>query len=161
MTDLSNCQCECGETRFNVTGKPLLRAYCHCTICQAYNQAPFADITLFHEKDVLKPEAKSVEFKSHKFPPLLQRGNCVSCGKPALEYLNIPAMPQVVIIPSRNIADTSLTPEPMTHIFYDQRVADVDDGLPKHSGYLKSELALGHKVMLALLKRNKNLKNAS
>ena len=160
MTDLSNCHCECAEVKFNVIGKPLLRAYCHCTICQDYNQAPFADITLFHEKDVLKPVDESVEFKSHKFPPLLQRGNCVSCGKPALEYMNIPAMPQVVIIPSRNIQDKSLTPEPVAHIFYNERVADVKDALPKHNGYLKSEMALGHKVMLALLKRNKDLKKA-
>jgi hypothetical protein len=155
MTSPENCQCSCGETRFSIVGRPLLRAYCHCNICQNFNGAPFADITLFHAKDVIKPADKYIEFKSHKFPPVLKRGDCSRCGDAAIEYLNIPAMPEVVIIPSAIIHDKAFTPEPSLHIFYDKRVADIQDDLPKHSGYLKSELALGHKVIKALLTKNK------
>ncbi len=155
MSSPLNCQCSCGSTRFSITGSPLLRAYCHCNICQAFNQGPFADITLFHARDVIKPAEDSVEFKSHKFPPLLKRGTCVTCGKAAIEYLNIPTMPEVVIVPSENIRDKALIPNPCLHIFYDRRVADVQDSLPKHTGYLKSEFALGEKLVMALLaKRN-------
>jgi len=156
MANPLNCQCSCGSTRFSITGSPLLRAYCHCNICQAFNQGPFADITLFHVRDVIKPAESSVEFKSYKFPPLLKRGSCRTCGKAAIEYLNIPAMPEVVIVPSANIQDKTFIPKPSLHIFYDKRVADVQDNLPKHTGYLKSEFALGHKVVVALLANNNN-----
>ena len=151
MASPSNCHCSCGETRFNIVARPLLSAYCHCNICQNFNDAPFADITFFHAKDVIKPADKHIEFKSHKFPPVLKRGSCQHCGEAAIEYLNIPAMPEVVIVPNAIIQDKAFTPEPSLHIFYDKRVADIQDTLPKHRGYLKSELALGHKLITALL----------
>ena len=155
MTHSINCQCHCGETRFTISGKALLRAYCHCSICQKFNDAAFADITLFHVNDIVKPQDDQVSFSSHKFPPLLQRGNCKSCGKAAIEYLNVPAMPEVVIVPSGNIQDEAIIPDPSLHIFYNNRVTNVADQLPKHSGYFKSEIALGAKVVAALLARRK------
>lgn len=155
MANLSNCQCSCGETRFSIVGPPLLRAYCHCNICQSFNQAPFADITLFHTKNVIKPADNHIQFKSHKFPPVLKRGHCSHCGDGAIEYLNVPVMPEVVIVPSAMIQDKAFTPKPCLHMFYDKRVNDIQDSLPKHSGYLKSELAFGQKVLMALLSKNK------
>jgi hypothetical protein len=149
-----NCHCSCGTTRFKVSGEPLLRAFCHCTICQAFNQAPYADITLFHTKDVLAPPEESVEFKAYRFPPILQRGRCVSCGRPAIEYLKIFPMPRIALVPSANIDDKELVPEPSIHIFYGTRVADIQDELPKYSGYLKSQFAIGHRVMASLLRRS-------
>jgi hypothetical protein len=35
------------------------------------------------------------------------------------------------IVPSANICDPALLPKPALHIFYNRRVADVDDDLPK------------------------------
>ncbi len=151
-----NCHCSCGKTKFNVSGEPLLRVFCHCTICQEFNQAPYADITLFRAKDVLTPKEHDVELKSYKFPPLVQRGKCASCGKPAIEYLKIFPIPKLIIVPSLNIEDKAFVPDPLMHIFYDTRVADIQDELPKHEGDLKSQLALGHKVMSSLLRRRQH-----
>lgn len=151
-----NCHCSCGETKFNVSGQPLLRAFCHCTICQAFNQAPYADITLFRTKDVKTPQEGSVEFKAYRFPPLLQRGKCIFCGKPAIEYLKIFPIPKLIIVPSVNIQDKVFVPEPLIHIFYDTRIADIQDELPKYNGYLKSQLAFGHKLMASLLRNRQN-----
>ncbi len=148
-----NCRCSCGETRFNVSDEPLFRAFCHCTICQEYNQAPYADITLFRAKDVIKPQEERVEFKAYRFPPFIQRGKCISCGKAAIEYLKILPIPKLIIVSSDNIKDKAFVPEPSIHIFYDTRVADIQDELPKYDGYLKSQLALGHKLIVSLLRR--------
>lgn len=145
-----NGSCSCGKSRFNVTGKPLMRAFCHCTICQRFNQAPFADITLFRFSEVAPPEEQYVNFKSHKFPPMVQRGSCSECGKPVIEYLTMPPMPKIALIPTANISDEALIPEPSLHIFYDTRVADVQDELPKYSGYLMSQMAFGNRLMGAL-----------
>jgi hypothetical protein len=150
-----NSQCSCGEVKFAVSGTPLLRAFCHCTICQAYNEAPYADITLFRASDVVMPPAGSVAFNNAAFPPMLQRGKCVSCGKAAMEYLQLPPLPKTIIIPSNNINDKAFIPDASLHIFYDKRIADIDDALPKYQGYLKSELAFGYKLIASLLHGSK------
>ena len=41
------CQCPCGTNQFSAQGEPIVRFFCHCTICQDKYQAPFADVTLF------------------------------------------------------------------------------------------------------------------
>lgn len=145
-----NSRCSCGSAGFNVQGKPLLRAYCHCTICQAFNQAPYADITLFKPRDVIKPKEGMLELKSYKSPAVLQRGKCVSCGGAVIEYLQAP-MVQLVIVPTKNIHDKSYVPAPSLHIFYHSRVLDIQDSLPKYSGYIKSQLAFGHALFSSLI----------
>lgn len=152
-----NGHCSCGKVKFKLHGEPLFRAFCHCTICQAYNQAPFADITLFRSRGVIMPQEGSVNFRSHKFPPIVQRGNCVSCGKAAIEYLQMFPLPKIIIVPSNNIDDKAFVPEASIHIFYDSRVTDIQDDLPKNSGYLKSQLAFGHTLMASLLRKSKNI----
>ena len=148
-----DCACECKHTRFTAHGQPLLRAFCHCTICQAFNNAPFADITLFHTPDVDMPATDQVLFNTHRPPPAVQRGVCRDCGRPAIEVLQIFPLPKLIIVPSANIRDASVLPTPSLHVFYHRRVADIDDGLPKFAGYWKSQLAFGHRV-LGALRRN-------
>ena len=148
----NNAQCSCGEVKFTVTGKPLLRAFCHCTICQKYNQAAYADITLFRAKDVIMPRPGSVKFSAYKKPPAAQRGKCVVCGKPALETLKL-TMLDIVIIPSVNVQDKSFVSDPQLHIFYDTAVTAMDDNLPKYSGYLKSQLAFSYQLIKSLVRK--------
>lgn len=146
-----NSHCSCGSTRFSIKGQPLLRAYCHCTICQTFNQASYADITLFKSSDVIKPQKGMVEFKSYKSPAILQRGRCISCGGAAIEYLKVPLL-ELIVVPSKNIHEESFVPAPSLHIFYNRRVSDIHDSLPKYSGYIKSQLAFGHALFASMLR---------
>lgn len=152
MRDDRNCCCACGEVQFSVHAAPLMRGFCHCTICQAFNEAPFADITLFRPKVVSMPDAGSVDFNAYRPPPAVQRGKCHACGKPAIETMSIFPLPKMVIVPTQNIRDEAYVPEPSLHLFYNSRVADIQDNLPKYSGYLKSQLAFGHRLMAAMLR---------
>ncbi len=145
-----NVHCPCGEVSYEIKGRPLFRAFCHCTICQRVNCAPYADITLFSSRDVVMPKSAGLHYKAQKFPPILQRGSCVSCNHIAIEYLRIFPMLKTIIVPSQNIDDKSLVPEASLHIFYDSRVNDVGDDLPKYCGYIKSQLAFGQKLVSAL-----------
>lgn len=138
---MNNAHCACGSVSYEIVGKPLIRAFCHCTICQKLNSAPYADIVVFKEKDVLMPGNEHLAYKAQRFPPLLQRGQCTSCQNIAIEYVNLGPFPKLIAVPSKNIDDQSLIPEPSLHIFYDTRVKDIDDNLPKHSGYLSSQFA--------------------
>lgn len=137
----ANGQCQCGDVQFEVKGKPLLRGYCHCTICQEFNKADYADITLYRAKDVVMPKQGSVQYKAYTSPAMVHRGKCVSCKQPAIEYLSLPLMPKLVIVPTSNIKTQSNLPDSRLHIFYHSRVKDIKDSLPKYEGYLKSQLA--------------------
>lgn len=146
-------QCQCGHARFSISGRPLVRGFCHCLICQAFNQAAFADITVFYARDVHLHDESTVAFRAHQQPPMLKRGCCTQCGKPAIERLNIPLMPALVVIPTANLSDPSLAPQSALHIFYNRRQADVDDGLPKYCGYLSSQTHFGIAAIKAMLSR--------
>lgn len=151
MQPQTNGHCHCDKTTVQIHGKPLLRGFCHCSICQAFNQAAYSDITLFRERDVDYAVDSPVAFRAWRSPPVLQRGKCTACNQPAIEFLHMPLMPKLAIVPSARIADATLIPEPALHIFYDKRVADVDDDLPKYTGYPKSQLAFGRRIVAALV----------
>lgn len=145
-------QCPCGATTFAVHGGPIIRAICHCEICQAFNSAPYADIAVFLSKNVELPEGSPVAFRTYRPPPAVQRGKCTACDKPAIEFLRIPPLPGFTIIPSVNFREAAFLPEPSLHIFYHRRVADIDDGLPKYSGYWRSQSALASRLVMSLIR---------
>lgn len=136
------CQCPCGETAFTVTAPALFRIYCHCTICQRFNDAPFADVLLFRRQDVELPPPAAVSFDTYKPPPNVQRGKCAQCGTPALELFEVPMMPKLGMVPAAMFTDTQSLPFAAMHLFYDKRVADIDDSLPKYRGFLPSQWAI-------------------
>lgn len=145
------CQCACGATRFSVQGPPLLRGFCHCTICQEFNQSAFADISVYRAGDVAMPDSDTLEFRAYRPPPAVQRGRCKACGGPAIEVMQIFPLPRLIIVPSGHLP-AACRRDPALHVFYNSRQADVDDDLPKYSGYWKSQLAFGRRLLGALLR---------
>jgi hypothetical protein len=146
-------QCSCGKNQFTLTKKPLLRAICHCEICQKFNQAPFGDIVIFSKRDVLLPENHSVAFKTYTTPPMVQRGKCTACQQPAIELMEMPMTPALIMIPAANISNKDLIPEVSFHSFYHRRIKDVNDAIPKYSGYLKSQTMFMLNLFKAKLKQ--------
>jgi len=148
----AKAQCPCGKNQFTLHKKPLLRVICHCQICQQFNAAPFADILIFNSTDVDIPDNHKVIYKTWTKPPMVQRGKCSACDKPAIELLNMPMAPALTIIPVSNIVDKSLIPEVSFHSFYHRRVNDVNDNTPKYSGFIKSQTMFMLKLFAAKLK---------
>jgi len=141
------CTCACNSTRFDVTGVPLTRFYCHCRICQSLYHQPFADVTAWWGNSVTLPSTDIVQFKRYRPPPAVRRGICSACGRPAVGFLTILPFMTLAFIPAGNFADQSLLPAAGAHIFYHRRVRDVADELPKYSGYWASELAVARSVL--------------
>ena len=135
------CTCSCGATRFQTVGAPLFRIFCHCTICQQFNNAPFADILVHRAADVALPPATAVSFDTYKPPPNVQRGRCATCGQPAIVVFAAPVLPRLVTILRPMFGSDAELPAPVAHLFYDRRVSDVDDPYPKHKGYFRSQIA--------------------
>ena len=141
------CACSCNATRFEVTGNPLTRFYCHCQICQFLYREPFADVTAWWGSGVTLPTTHPVRFRRYRAPPALRRGICSACGQPAVGFMAILPFMTLAFIPARNFVDRSALPPAAAHIFYHRRVRDVADDLPKHSGYWVSELAVARLVI--------------
>jgi len=135
------CTCSCGATRFQTTGEPLFRFICHCTVCQRFNNAPFADILVHRTGDVVLPPARDVNFDTYKPPPNVQRGKCATCGQPAIVVFAAPFLPKLVTVLRPMFRSDAELPSPVAHLFYDKRVSDADDPYPKHQGYFRSQIA--------------------
>lgn len=144
------CRCSCGELEVTVTGEPIVRIYCHCSFCQDFNQAAYADVCGFADKQVRLTQGK-LDFK--RYSPLVKRGVCSTCGDPMLEYTIGPGPLKVAAVPTARFPKSAKLPEAACHGFYHRRQQDHDDALPKYHGALRSELGFGQQVLKGLAKR--------
>ena len=140
------CACACGRTRFSLRARPFARFHCHCGICRTLYGRPSADVSVLRAIDLQPPPAERMRVARYRPPPALDRALCVECGTPlygTLSLLPFGRGPRLfAFVPSANVLEPQALPAPAMHIFYDRRVADREDGLPAHSGYLRSELAV-------------------
>jgi hypothetical protein len=134
-----DCACLCGASRFAVHGRPIGRFFCHCTICRKAYGKPFADVTYFWARSVTLTDGLPTAFRRHRPPPAMRRGTCAKCGNPVVSLLGFPRSLALAFVPSQNFPEAAELPAPDAHIFYDRRVADIADAVPKVSGYWASE----------------------
>lgn len=146
------CSCPCGKQNFEVMGKPVMRFICHCKICQKVYRKPFADIVAVKSSQVVKPLNDGILFAKHRSYPNVNRGVCEACNNPVVGFMPVAPMFGLSFIPAANFADQSALPAAMMHTFYDRRVNDVADSLPKVSGYWSSQWAVTRDFMAGLFK---------
>jgi hypothetical protein len=149
-----NCACLCGASRFTVSGNPIGRFFCHCTICQKAYEKPFADVTYFMANSVRLPDSQPVAFRRHRPPPAMRRGACAKCGNPVFNLLGFPRSLALAFVPSQNFPEAAELPAPNAHIFYDRRVADISDTVPKISGYWASEAYVTKSILASMFGRS-------
>lgn len=143
------CTCNCGRAGLVVVGPLLGRIKCHCTICQSANQAAFADSTVLMAKHVPLDRVEHVRFETRKQRLAAQRGFCRSCGCFVLARMTgLPFLSLTFVPAARFPADFSL-PKPMLHVYYESRIADVVDEVPKYCGNWPSQLAVLRMVLKA------------
>ena len=136
-----HCSCSCGKASLVVAGPVLGRVRCHCSICQTANKAAFADSTILTAKHVPLERVEHLAFKTLKKPPALQRGFCRSCNCFLVAYSKPSRLFYLAFVPAARYPAHIQLPEPVMHLCYESRIADVDDDLPKYSGLWPSQLA--------------------
>ena len=134
-----NCQCPCGANQFSAQGEPIVRFFCHCTICQDKYQAPFADVALFKLPAVTLPEQATTYGKYKRFVAI-DRGICDACNKPVMAKMG-EGDKGYAFISAQNFVNPSALPPSVMHVFYGTRTQDIDDALPKHHSWLSSQWA--------------------
>ncbi|KAF2497215.1 hypothetical protein BU16DRAFT_458851 [Lophium mytilinum] len=136
---LYDANCHCGKVKYELSRQePLDSKLCHCSTCQRQHAAPFQWAAIFHKEDInflqghhdlewYDPTAKSIE---HKLPCKVR---CSFCHSPIMDEGRnmILLFPSLVNFKSKE--DRELF-KPRCHMFYDQRVMDIPDGLPKWTG---------------------------
>lgn len=145
-------QCNCGKSHVSFEGEPLFRVHCHCKICQSVYQQPYADFVVISSKQVAGPVDSAIQFKKHRSPPAVNRGVCPHCKKPVLAKLSLGPSLGMAFIPAANFPNSVKLPAAVFHTFYDRRIADIDDSIPKISGYWSSQLAVTKLALLSMLR---------
>ncbi len=148
-----DCSCPCGESKFVVEGTLVLRFICHCKICQAVYKKPYADVTALPANYVALPADQKIKFHRYRSPPALRRGTCPSCENPVVGFLQLMPFFGLAFVPSVNFPTEVTLPEPSLHIFYDRRISDVVDDLPKFSGYWGCQWAVTQRFMTAMMRQ--------
>ncbi|SPO37981.1 uncharacterized protein PSFLO_03458 [Pseudozyma flocculosa] len=143
-------KCWCGKLEFEYHGDPIDAKHCHCTQCQRLHGAPFQWAALFHKTSVRLAESCDpiyLDFFStqegHSDHSVPCKISCRNCRSPmADEGRNmVMAYPSSFRFKDGHVPSTFA---PTAHIFYGERVMDVDDDVPKWSGHKESSELMPH-----------------
>lgn len=135
-----SARCRCGAVRYEVRAEPVDAKLCHCRDCQVLHGAPMQWAAIFHKRDVrFTAGAAHLRFynaaldRAERLLPC--KVACASCATPIADegrnmWLAFPTL--------FDFGEPPRVPEsfrPSCHIFYGNRVLNIDDGLPKWSGH--------------------------
>lgn len=138
--------CECGTFSFKTSKAPIARFVCHCLFCQDFTGEAFSDVSVLMGHQIEMIGTADLIHKKYRLPPNLNRTRCVKCGKPAMETMG--AWPlKLVFVPSKNFVEQHLLPPPRLHAFYNRRVLNVADDLPKYAHYWPSQFAITRTII--------------
>lgn len=116
--------CYCGQVAVEVHGDPVFSAYCHCNSCRKWHSAPMTALAAWPEASVKVTGDVIVSDMTDE----TQRTSCAKCGGGVLTTK--PGLGWKVVYPL-TLAGSDFAYQPGAHIFYDERVLDFADGLPK------------------------------
>lgn len=133
-------RCHCEAVQYEVRADPVDSKICHCRVCQVLHGAPVQWAAIFHKRDVrLTSGVEHLHFYNSTLDRrervLPCKVSCVLCGTPIADegrnmWLAFPTLFDFGM--PRRVPEAF---QPSCHIFYEMRVMDVQDGLPKWSGH--------------------------
>ena len=115
-----------------MTGTPRVHAFCHCEDCRALLDVPYHSVVAWDANHVslMSGEEHAVEYK---YPTLeMTRVFCKHCGE-TVYNTNAMGWRLVSQLLIRKCNNDHLPEELQSnaHFFYDRRIVNVDDALPK------------------------------
>jgi hypothetical protein len=132
--------CHCGAVRYAVNALPVDAKLCHCKVCQKVHGAPMQWAAIFDKTAVEFLEGENnLKFYNTNLKTtdriLPCKVGCRTCGS----WIADDGRRMWLAFPSLfDFSAQGLVPEafkPSCHIFYAERVVNVDDTLPKWSGH--------------------------
>lgn len=130
--------CTCGKAGVTLSAAPSARFRCHCTICQRVYASDFSDVLEFRRGQLKLIDQDQVKWTRTKKVTPLTRALCVHCKAPVMAHF----YGLLAFMPNRALADEDVAPEVNMDIYYDTRVSDILDEVPKSSGLIGAYLGL-------------------
>ncbi|KAJ5089010.1 hypothetical protein N7532_007694 [Penicillium argentinense] len=135
--------CQCRKISYVIRqDRPLNAKFCHCRGCQVMHGAPFQWAAIFHKEDVsfvngssgLSFYSSSLNTQKYHTPTKV---SCSFCHTLIMDEgrntcLLFPQLIEFAGSPEEKKNQRNLF-KPTCHIFYEQRVMDIPDGIPKWS----------------------------
>jgi len=132
MSKKYNVHCDCGAVEVEMIGTPRVQAFCHCEDCRALLDVPYHSVTAW-DADKVRITSGAEDTVEYKYPTLeMTRVFCKHCGE-TLFNTNAMGWRLVSQLLIRKCNDDEL-PEELesnAHFYYDRRIIDIDDHLPK------------------------------
>jgi len=120
---------------------PAARFVCHCLYCQDFTGEAYSDVSVLMAHRIEMRGTADLIHKKYRSPPNLDRSRWARCGRPAMETMGARPL-KLVFVPSKRFVEQDLLPPVRLHVFYDRRVAEVADDLPKCAHYWPSQFAI-------------------
>ncbi|MEW8261128.1 MAG: GFA family protein [Candidatus Thiodiazotropha taylori] len=125
-------QCDCGRVALSMNGEPRVHAFCHCQDCRNLLDVPYHSIVAWDAPQVSITSGED-QVTEYKYPTLeMTRVFCNHCGE-VLYNTNAMGWRLVSQLLISKCHDGEL-PEELhsnAHYFYDRRIVDIDDTIPK------------------------------
>ena len=118
--------CFCGAVTFEVTGEAPLQGFCHCNDCRQWSGGPVTSYALWPSGDVTVT-AGADKIVSFSKSGQAERQHCSACGRAVMTAIPVAGMTDVY---PHLLAGFSF--QPQAHVWYGERVVEMDDGLPKY-----------------------------
>lgn len=125
MVEKYNGGCFCGAVKIELTGSPALQGFCHCKDCAHWAAAPINAFSLWHPEDlkVTKGESNIGTFNKTENS---HRKFCSTCGGHLMT--DHPGMGLIDVYANVLI---DFMHQPSIHVFYEEGIVKIKDGLPK------------------------------
>ena len=137
-------RCHCGAVCYEVKADPVDAKICHCRNCQVLHGAPMQWAVIFHKADVRFVRGVQAmnfynsERRAHQTLSERELPCKVACGECGTLIADEGRRMWLAFPTLFDAAESGALPaafQPSCHIFYGQRVVDLDDGLPKWAGH--------------------------
>ena len=132
MSQPYNVHCTCGAVSLKLTDSPIVHAVCHCTDCRELLDIPFHAVTAWNKEQVTIEGEDHITVYQH--PTLkMQRHFCRTCGEVLFNTNGMDWRVVSQLLIAKCYGGT--LPDELAstrHFFYEQRVATVNDDLPKY-----------------------------
>lgn len=117
--------CFCGAVEISVTGEPVAMGYCHCESCRHWSAGPVNAFTLWIPGAVEVTKGEDQVGTYNKTPRSFRKW-CKSCGGHLLTN-----HPPFTLTDVYAALLPDLPFKPAMHVFYEETVLPMKDGLPK------------------------------
>lgn len=144
-------KCSCGSCELEIDGNIIDVCICHCNICRAYTRQPFNAVVVL-TAGAISVTAGQECIASYATSPEVSRCHCTKCGSSL--YEKPPGLPMeftsLGAVLGNGTTDIPDDLAPRKHMFYADRVIDVNDHLPKYAEFDHDYSKIPHEPLPAL-----------